>query len=202
MEIKKTLLIFVLCAGSIQLQAQESPEQKPLPFDRTGTLRAQANLAGGYLFQQKDYAAYITGDFDLYVSQRVSITGEGWYSFALTSNQEGLQKNHALYTGFSYHLLRHKHWDPYVGFSPGAGFVSVSYAGDGRRTETNIMVTPLASFTAGCNWYVGSIFHFFLKLRFTSGQVMGDMPEPVRLEELKITGGLGWNIRCWNRKKK
>jgi hypothetical protein len=197
MEIKKTILAG-LCIGAIGAAFA----QQPVPFDRTGTLRTQANLAGGYLFAQKDYAAYITGDFDLYVSPRVSITGEGWYSFALNSDGMGLRQNHSLFAGMNYHILRNEKWDPYVGFSPGAAFVSAGYDDQGTLRETKIHAAPLVSITAGCNWYIGSIFNIFLKMRFTSGQVMGEMPGVTRLEELKITGGLGWNFRCWKPKKK
>jgi len=188
------ILATLFCSWGIA-QAQQ------LPFDRTGTLRTQANLAGGYLFAQKEYTAYISADLNYYVSPRVSVTGEGWYSFTTSGEETGLQKNHSLFGGLSYHILRNEHWDPYVGFSPGAAFVSSGYDDQGTIRETNITAAPLISITAGCNWYVGSIFHFYFKLRFVSGQMTGEVPAPVRLEELKITGGLGWNINCRRKRK-
>lgn len=196
MEIKKTLLIIavVLSAGSIHAQTEK--------FDRTGIIRAQANISGGYLFQQREFGAYVSGDIDVYVAPKVSVTGEGWYGINIHTGEKGIQGNHALFSGINYHFIRHKHWDPYIGFSPGAGFVVMGYD-DSLSTlrQSRVMAAPLVSVTAGCNWYVGTVFHFFVKLRFVSGQVMGDPPTPTRLEELKLSAGLGWNIRAWNRKK-
>lgn len=197
MEIKKVILITVFLISTLVSQSQS------VKFDRTGIIRAQANLASGYLFAQKEFGAYVCGDIDVYVSPRVSVTGEGWYGFNFHSNDAGLRDNHSLFFGLNYHFIDHEKWDPYIGLSPGAGFVTTGYNDSlSVLRQSRLMGAPLVSLTAGCNWYVGSIFHFFLKIRFVTGQVMGDPPTPTRLEELKISGGLGWNLKCWNKKKK
>lgn len=168
-----------------------------IPFAqvRTGFIRAQGNLAGGYLFAQKNYSAYITGDVDVYLSERISVTGEAWYSFATSGAV--LRHNHSIYGGFNCHLTKHGVWDPYVGFSPGVALVAVRYDSEGTGRTSPITPAPMLGVTAGCNWYVGSIFHLFLKIRWTNGQMMGDAPFRTPLHELKITGGLGFNLRAW-----
>jgi hypothetical protein len=193
METKRLIflpLLFVICSVSAQV----------IPFSqtRTGFIRAQGNLAGGYLFAQKNYSAYVMGDMDVYLSERVSVTGEAWYSFATSDG--ALRHNHSIFTGFNCHLTGKGVWDPYIGLSPGLGLVAVRYENEGNRLISPIIPVPLVGITAGCNWYLGSIFHLFIKVRWVNGQMMGNAPFRTPLHELKITGGLGWNIRAWTPK--
>lgn len=193
MESKKLILLPLYC-----LVLQAAAQTLPITEDRTGFVRAQANLAGGYLFSQKSYSAYITGDADLYIHDKVSVAGEIWYSFA--TDDGPLRQNHALFGGLSYHPVAHSRWDPYVGFSPGIGFAKIAYETDGNRRSSPLTPAPLLGAVTGCNYYVGSVFHLFVKVRWVNGQVMGDAPFRTPLHELKITGGLGWNLRVWKPK--
>lgn len=192
METQKLIPVLLLLAVS-PLRAQT-----PADASRRGLLRGQANLAGGYLFAQKSFGAYIAGDADLYLGDRVSVTGELWYG--IPTDNGPLRQNHAIFAGFNYHPLKHPRWDPYVGFSPGMALVRVRYdAGDGPRSSPFTPV-PQPAVTAGCNWYLGTIFHLFVKVRWVHGQMMGAAPFPTPLHELKISGGLGWNLRVMRKK--
>ena len=195
MEPKKLIFVPLLFAA-LALQAQVMP----ITVARTGFVRAQGNLAGGYLFSQKNYTAYLAGDMDVYVSERVSVTGDLWYSFA--TNDGALRQNHAIFGGLNFHPVRHSRWDPYIGFSPGVGLAKVNYATADARQTSPLTPLPLVSVATGCNWYVGSIFHLFIKVRWVNGQVVGDAPFRTSLHELKITGGLGWNLRVWKPKRR
>lgn len=195
METKKLILVPLLLAV-LCTRAQVVP----ITQARTGFVRAQGNLAGGYLFSQKSYTAYLAGDADVYLSERVSVAGEIWYSLA--TNDDNLRQNHSIFGGLSYHPVQHSRWDPYVGFSPGMGLAKLDYENEGTRHTSALTPVPLLGVVTGCNWYVGSIFHLFVKVRWTNGQVMGDAPFRTPLHELKITGGLGWNLRAWKPKNK
>lgn len=193
METKKLIvlpLLFLVCSVSAQV---------PFAQSRTGFIRAQGNLAGGYLFAQKSYAAFVTADVDVYLSERVSVAGEAWYSFALSDGP--LRHNHSLFGGFNCHLTKKGAWDPYIGFSPGLGLVAVRYETGDTRVVSPVTPVPLVGITAGCNRYLGSVFHLFLKVRWANGQMTGAPPFRTPLHELKITAGLGWNIRAWLPKK-
>ncbi|MES2619574.1 MAG: hypothetical protein V4615_01895 [Bacteroidota bacterium] len=170
---------------------------------RKGCIRSQGNIAGGYLFAQKTPSAYLNGDMDLFLQDRVAFTGSAFYSFALNrSNQTGIKANHAVFGGFNYHFLKPSRWDPYIGLSPGLGVVQIAYKdGDEIRGTPNTPV-PLVSAAIGCNYYIGSIFHFFVKFQGVAGQVFSTLPAPSRLDELKFMVGLGWNLRLWKPKTK
>jgi hypothetical protein len=170
---------------------------------RKGCVRTQGNLAGGFLFKQKQPSAYVNGDIDLFIDDRVAFTGALWYSFALNrSNETGLKANHAVFAGINYHFLKPRRWDPFIGFTPGMGLAQVTYKDGDVLKRTPYAPVPLLSATLGCNYYIGSIFHFFVKVQGVTGQVFSTAPTATRLDELKFMAGLGWNLRLWKPKVK
>ena len=170
---------------------------------RKGCVRAQGNIAGGYLFAQKQPSAYVNGDIDFFFDDRVAFTGAAWYSFALNRKSEtGIKANHAVFGGINYHFLKPNRWDPFIGLTPGMGIVQVAYKDGDELKRTPYSPVPLLAATIGCNYYIGSIFHFFVKVQGVTGQVFSTLPALVRLDELKVMGGLGWNIRLRKAKAK
>lgn len=191
-SVSVVLLVLVLNAGAQRIWEQ-----------RKGCFRGQGNLAGGYMFQQKQVAGYITGDMDLFFDNQVALAGSGWYSFAFTEKDKpGLKANHAILGGINYHFTKKGRFDPYIGITPGISLVSVRYL-DGEVMHTSpISPVPVISASLGMNYYIGSIFHFFAKVQGIGGQTLGNVPVTTRLEEIKVTAGLGWNIRIWKPKQR
>lgn len=193
MEPQKAFITILLTAITALVSAQ------PIAERRVGSLRAQGNLAGGYLFSQKTFSASAAGDFDLFADDNVSVTGEVWYGFKTHNKPIGLLHNHALFWGFNYHPLKKGRWDPYIGLSPGMAWVQAGYYdGEGVAIKT-FGVAPLVSGVIGCNYYAGSLFHFFVKARPVAGRFRGASAEFTSLSEMKIYAGLGWNVRLWKR---
>jgi len=191
METRKKILTSFLLLAVLSVSAQ------PIVENRKGNLRTQGNLAGGYLFSQKAAGAYLTGDFDLFLDEQVSFTGSGWYGFKVSDNATGLIRNHSILSGFNYHPVKKGRWDPFIGLSPGLGIAELKYADSEGISQSTIGLAPLISGEIGCNYYVGSVFNLFVKARGVTGQARGDAPTPTRLDEIKITAGLGWNLRLW-----
>ena len=194
METKKII------AAAFFIIAVAAAHAQPVVKKRTGNLRGQGNIAAGYLLNQKTSAAYLAGDWDLFIDENVSVTGEGWYGFKLRNSTTGLLNNHAVFGGLNYHLLKKGRFDPYIGFSPGVAIVKMGYLNEESSLQTDYTAAPLISGVIGCNYYVGSIFHFFVKMRGVAGRARGAAPEPSSLNEIKLTAGLGWNLRLWKAK--
>ena len=169
--------------------------------ERTGCAIAQGDLAPGYLFAQKTVTAYVDGDAALFLDNSFAMEGALWGSFATAAaGPTGVKKNEALFWGAEYHFLKPSRWDPFVSFTPGVGVVQVAYNEEGVIKNTPYTPVPLASASIGCNYYVGSIFHFFVKVQGVVGQVSSTLPTTQRLDELKFTGGLAFNLRIWKPK--
>lgn len=187
----KRILILLMCVTCLEtMYAQSIIEQ------RKGHFRSQGNLAGGYLLSQKKMSAYVTGDADYFIDNHIALTGSVWFSVPLGKKTEtGLKANHAWFGGINYHFLKKGRTDPFVGLTPGLGLVSAAYRDGDVIKRTRIAPVPLLSAAIGCNYYIGSVFHFYVRLQGVAGQLLKNVPEPVNLHELKVTAGLGWNTR-------
>lgn len=187
----------VLCGIVFGLSQENSNAQK-IWENRAGCIRAQANLAPGFMRGQPRANAYIASDLDVFLGEKVAFACGAFYSFStIRKNQPGVSMNHSIFWGANYHWAKAGRFDPYFGLEPGLGIVQASYeSGDGLK-KTPVAYVPLISASLGCNYYVGSIFHFFAKVQGVSGHVSSTMPEPLHLDELRCMVGLGWNLRAW-----
>lgn len=192
METKKIIILPMLCMLTFVLNAQTIMEQ------RKGFARSQGNIGAGYLFAQKKVLPYVQGDFDLFVHNKVSLTGEGWFSFPIKKQQMGLRDNHGIFSGFNVHFTQKGRWDPYMGFAPGMAIGRVGYMDGEAYKLSKAAVAPVLSANLGCNFYIGSIFNFYLKVKGVAGQLFTNTPNATPLHELKLTAGLGWNARVFH----
>ena len=194
--IKGFAAMLVFFMASTSLHAQKIWEE------RKGCVSLQGNLAPGYLFAQKAVTAYVDGDVELFLDDRFSFTGAAWCSFATSDKSHvGLRANHAIFWGVNYHFLKPSRFDPYIGFTPGVGLVRAAYKSGEDIKLTPFSLAPLVCVSVGCNYYVGSIFHFFVRVEGVAGQMFSTLPVPQRLDEIKFMAGLGYNIRMWKPRK-
>ena len=195
--------ILALILMSVLFISANAQEKKKMPVweIRKGCLRFQGNLAPGYLVFQKDVTAYVNGEVEYFVDDRAAAFGSLWASFNMGNDPKGLFANHAIFSGINYHFLKPQRIDPYIGLTPGIGLVRAGYADSlGNFHKTDFTPIPLIAVAAGFNYYIGSVFHLFVKAQFTAGQIFSSLPVEKRVDELKITAGLGFNFRVWRPK--
>ncbi len=184
MEIKKTIAVAALICIMQTCPAQKIWEH------RKGCIRTQGNIAGGYLFHQKQWMPYFAGDLDYYLENQVSAGGSFWCSLLFSKQQKpGVKLNTAVFGGMNYHFTKKGRFDPFIDLQPGFGLVNVAYTQGDVLKQTGYTPVPLLSATVGCNYYVGSIFLFFAKVQGLTGQIFREMPRPARLDELRISAG-------------
>jgi len=197
-EQKKKIALFFTAACMIGLLSA----QKDSIF-KTGLIRAQANISGGYLFHSKKYAPYISANMDYYMHENFSINGEAWFSFDIINKETtGLRKNFSTFLGMNYHPVKFSRWDPYIGVGAGMAFYTLNYYKDTLIRESPPQFAPVVGITAGLNYYIGTIFHFFVQCKFVAGSVGNSEYGRAYMEELKISGGLGWNLKPKKRNPK
>lgn len=169
---------------------------------RKGTIRAQGNLGPGIMFAQKSVSAYLNGEMEVFFEDRFAYTGAVCVSFVtIPKDREGIRANHAVFAGANYHFLKPSRWDPYVGLTPGVALVRAAYKSGDVLKLTPFSLAPVVGAQFGCNYYVLSFMHFFVKAQVVAGQMFSTLPAPKRIDELKIMAGLGWNLRLWKPKK-
>ncbi|MCX7745090.1 MAG: hypothetical protein N2167_11050 [Flavobacteriales bacterium] len=188
MEKKKISVFIILCLMSLKGITQEDA------IERTGMFRGQANLAGSYIMPFKQFGTFITGDFNYYLNPQVSITGEGWYMLPVTEKQL-FTAHHNLLGGITWHLSKNTRWDPYLAFTPGISFTAQRDTTEGNNRITPVALSPALTLAVGCNYYAGSIFHFFVKIRYLYTNLIAQELPSSTLHEIRITAGLGFNFR-------
>lgn len=182
----KKLLIVVFC----QLVYFSTFSQGA--FSKSHGFRAMGTLAPGVFTGNGATSIYFAGDWDYYFNEHISMNGEGQYFLSNLTGSNSFNSYHALLWGMNYHFTQNNQLDPFIGMEPGIGFV------DGNRIlgakARKFEMVPLITFSAGTNFYVGSIFHFFVKVRYLQGQSLSATDYHLSLSEFRFMAGLGLNI--------
>lgn len=185
MEKIKHFFLIAVCMSVLNLNAQQ------LPIVRQGLIRAQLTLSPSYMFTDKQSYFYLHGNLEGYVSDNLSLSGEGYYGLGNVSSGENLFANHHnLFYGASWHFICSL-GDFYAGLQPGLSFTRLKETGNNLVQATR-GTNPLISAVAGYNFYIHKIFHFFIQTRFITGQHNYDAVKD--LSEIRISAGLGFNI--------
>ena len=196
---KKSVVLFLLFP--LALFAQESER-----FVDKGLLGCKGTLAVGFPTAYKGTNMYISANMEYYTHKNISYRG-GLYIFLGTSGEDDvLAKNHTLFTGFYYHFKTKNHLDPYIGLEPGVSWTQLERP-DSLFNEPypyNISgyqqtLSPVASFSAGINYYATKWSHLFIEAKYVYGIHASDVPA-VSLSEVKLAFGFGFNIWAIKRK--
>ncbi len=108
--------------------------------------------------------------------------------------------------GAAFHIPTNSHFDPYVIVQPGIAYTS-SYQNIRLNDEVPTKVsyrgvlTPLATAGIGVNYYFQRFAHLFVEGRYVYGKHLSTAPQPISLEEIRITFGLGFNLFIMKEKK-
>lgn len=90
----------------------------------------------------------------------------------------------------NWHFAKNNH-DFYLGFQPGFAITKLRAEAFGFNGSDEGL-NPMASFTAGYNFYFFKYFHFFVQNRIVFGTHTYDLP--YGLNEYRFSAGLGFNI--------
>ena len=186
--VRSIFLIFVSMAPFFANARQDSSR-----YVHKGLLRAQATISPGFMFNEGITNIYIHGDLEYYVEDNISVRGDSYYYLNTIDDKKPFMVIHSTFLGAVYHFPTASSLDPYIGIQPG---IAYSQANTQLLIYDNkVTANPLISSVAGVNYYASRIFHLFLSVRYVSGKHLSDAPSPLSLNEIKLSFGLGWNIR-------
>lgn len=184
---KVRIACIVLSLGiSIQAQAQEKS------VIRKGLLSVQATLSPAYMFAGKESYFYLHGGIEGFVSDKVSLTGEGFYHLGSGADVDLYDFNHSVFFGASRHFSKNNH-DLYVGLQPGIAFTRLNAAAS-HTTAAHTGINPMVSPVVGYSFYLNNFFHFFVQTRFVFGQHNTDVHQD--MTEFRFSAGLGFNLNA------
>lgn len=196
---KRTYFFFVagllLMAGCCIAQPDSSAFHK-------GTITGRLTLSPTLAQQASPMRFYLHGTLGYYTDRKISLRGDGYYYLGTRGGNSSIALHHSLLSGAAFHFGNKKRLDPYAGFQ--AGFSLTQMASriciaiwppppdcfvNPRRA-----VNPVWSPFAGINIYGDSLFHFFTELRYLSEKHRPLQQAAVRLSDLRLSFGLGFNF--------
>jgi hypothetical protein len=204
---KKVICAVLAMASSMGNYAQNDQSER---FVRRGLFRSESSFEVGSMLSQRVTHVYLQGGIEYYISDNVSIRGDGSYFITGLGDMHPFAYHHDLFSGASYHFKTKNHFDPYVGMAPGISITALNnpyyiICDPGPCTGEEIApgeahANPLASIHAGYNLYFQRWFHLFMETRYIYGRHYSNY-YPESLSELRFSFGLGWNFNLIKKDK-
>jgi hypothetical protein len=166
-------------------------------------LMLQATISPGYWFNQQKWNSYFHATLEWCFDKRVSIRADGSYYFTTQNVAVPIFKmNHSLLLGAFYHYPKNK-FDFYFGIQPGCAMVlQRTYKTNilGTNNDTTIVNPPLKFapiMTAACgiNYFFWKYMSIFAAVKILHGNYIPPYGKTISLDELRISAGIGWQVR-------
>ena len=190
-KIKSAVLSCMIMLSYIAGKAEEPS------IVRKGLLRTTLTISPAILFKSKQSMFYLHGNFEGYISKKLSVGGETYFSLGnASSNVSTFKFNHNIFFGASYHFVKNNN-DFYLGLQPGISITRLVLTPESIHSPKT-GVNPLISAVIGYNYYVHKYFHFFVQTRFIAGQHLYNIRKD--LSEFRFSAGLGFNLNAIKKK--
>jgi hypothetical protein len=160
-------------------------------FIRDGLFRSQLTLSPSDQLNEQKVRFSVHGTLEGYISERLSLAGDTYYDLGGDSD-DIFEFNHRFYFGPSMHKSSEGS-DFFVGLQPGISIARIS-GYQPEEQEHEIWVRPMASITAGYNYFFHKHLHFFVHARASFGYHTLDMHQ--HLTTMSMSTGLGFNINA------
>ena len=185
---EKTKILIVLFCVCLSLQPKAQNPTNP-PFVKNGLMSMSLGVSGGVMIFEPVQDIYLNGSFSYCMEDQIAIRTD-LILFVPDLNFKGqLDKNSSILIGAEYHFPFGR-FDISMLFEPGISFV---YYEDGM-ISTKTQIAPIITGGLRTTYYLFNNFHIFLSTIYLHGNYFMEQPEPYRLDELRITGGLGINV--------
>lgn len=198
---KKISIVYVLLLSN-GLYAQSQSGQ----YIHKHLMRADASIVSGTMYQSNFRNVHLNGNLEYYLDNKISVRGDvNWMAGtkSLASTSTYLKEYYSVMLGGVYHFKSTSHLDPYFVFQPGIAYVSSYHAGknyilgegaSAEKTNYKASLAPLGSAGIGFNYYFQQFAHLFAEGRYVYGTHLSQASEPLSLQEIRITFGLGFNL--------
>ena len=197
----KKIFFLVALAISMNVLAQKESHQ----FIGKHLVRADASIVQGNMLNNAIKNVHLNGNLEYYLDNFISIRGDAnWMagSKGVSGTSIGLKENYSVLLGSVFHIQTNSSFDPYFIFQPGVAYVSTYYSNNNelllqiapQRTYYNAALCPLGTAGLGFNYYFQRFAHLFAEGRYVYGNSLSQAPQPISLQEIRITFGLGFNL--------
>lgn len=167
------------------------------PFATRGLVSAAASIGPGFMLDQPITNIYVTGDWNIFIEDRISLRGQGSWFIDAQQDSSLLKQNSQLSFGPFYHWAKGR-LDISAGLMPGVSLTQLNVPMM-SETAAPLKVLPNISVSGGATYYVWKYLHFFANVRYVHAEYTGATTGSLPLDEIIVTGGLGWQVRLFAR---
>lgn len=158
-----------------------------------GLLRANFTISPGYLLKQKSFTIYLHGEIEYFPEDKLSLKGDFFYYIDSQQNGMGFETNHSILAGGVYYFGK-SGLIPYFGLQPGVNISKYKDNGSANMFVSKRQISPVFSATSGFVFIFHNYFNFYFSLNYINGKFFADLPQPEKLNEIRLSAGLGFNI--------
>jgi hypothetical protein len=171
--------------------------QTNAPFASRGLVSAAASIGPGLMLDRPTTNIYVTGDWNLFIEDRISLRGQGSWFIDAQQDSSLLKQNSQLSFGPFYHWVKGRS-DLSAGLMPG---ISLTQLRTPVMSESMapLKLLPNISISGGVTYYVWKYLHFFVNVRYIHAEYVGTATGSLPLDEVVVTAGLGWQVRLFGR---
>jgi hypothetical protein len=168
--------------------------QNDSTFIRQGLLKGTATISPAFMLQHSVENIYVNGELEYFTEKNISIRGDAYWYLSEQQKPPMLNQNSFIAAGALYHIPKND-FDYFIGFQPAVSLVKPNNNDSLSDFNYSLKFCPTITFITGITYYVGDYFNFFLNLRFTKSRYFGYNNSVLNLDQLIISGGLGFNIQ-------
>ena len=198
MEKTKVLMSFLF---ALLFTEAVTAQYGPKPFVQKRLMNFSTGLTGGVMIFNPVQDVYFNGNFSYCIEDQIAIRTDLVVFFPDANFKGQLQKNSSILLGPEFHFPSGR-FDMSLIFEPGISFV---YLKDGTADKKTQM-EPVLLTAMGFYYYIFQNFHVLAQVGYLHGNYFLESNDPFRLDELRVTGGIGINIfvnhtAAFNRKR-
>lgn len=151
--------------------------------ERNGLIQTTGTLYPSLMLNHAFRNNYIGGHAVYYFEDKYSFCGDLLVYIDAQTDTKYIKKHIESTAGFGYHFGK-KRWDPYLYAQFGLAAVQLQ---ESDKTD----MQPVAGMSFGVNYHIAPYFYFYAETVFRH---MGDPLHPGNLDQLMVTGGLGFQL--------
>jgi hypothetical protein len=175
------------------LLASLSFAQQKTDFTAYGPIKGNLAINQGFMLQHKITDLYLSGNLEYFPEKNVSVRGDCfWYIDARQKNPV-LKQNIMVLFGALAHLPKGRS-DFYAGVQPGITFTKPNNPDNNVDVALQTRLMPVLSISAGYTLYFSRFCNFFLAANYMISRYRGAPTGTIKLDEIMISGGLGFHF--------
>jgi hypothetical protein len=182
-----------LLIGVAMVAASAAMAQDTAYYRGAGLLRASGAISPGFMLDAPVTNIYVNGKLEYFLEDRISFRGEGFWYVDSQQDPALMDQNSQITFGPFYHHGQGRA-DLALGFEAGLSLAKPASL-EGWPQADPLRVVPSIALCAGFTYTIWDYFHFFVDARYVHARYTGSSAGTIPLDEVILSGGLGWQLR-------